>query len=98
MIPFFCWRLRFEVCLIQWRWSSVSFLDKIPDLVAYCRNLTFERGHVGARHVGADIWARGHLGAKTFGRKDIWAQDIWTRNALQPTFYNHLSPFLEKNY
>ena len=30
--------------------------------------------HLGARHLGADTWARGHLGAVPYGREDIWAQ------------------------
>ena len=33
-----------------------------------------ETRHLGARHLGADTWARGHLGAVSYGREDTWAQ------------------------
>ena len=46
------------------------------------QNPTFGRRHLGARHLCADIWARGHLGAKTFGRKTFGRE---MRSSALPT-------------
>ena len=35
--------------------------------------------HLGARHLGADIWALCHMGARTFGRQDNWARNTCKR-------------------
>ena len=45
-------------------------------------NLIFLELQLGLRHLGADIWAGGHLGAKTFGRKTFGRE---MRSSALPT-------------